>query len=254
MDWTTVTLVVVLVVVAPYVIGPAAVKQALWFFERPRIEELAEGDARLTPAARAHFEETDAALVPLGFEPGPAFVFRVSQGTYGVTRMYANRRENDGALAAMLFAETPQRIVQKQKHLEFSTDFEGGRSVDTGNSREPSFDVEDGNRFSVRAPDLKRGADLYTLHRAAMKRHGSARKQPLPPGERWYVGALEDSMRRYVARLERAGLVRQAADKTVRLTWKGAVIGAWTNLPPTLWIRRWRVGRSAEELRRQAMM
>ncbi len=254
MDWTTVGVVAALVVLAPYVFGPPAIKAALSFAARPSISRLTFADRRLTPSVAEHFEATDRELAPLGFEPGGPFVFSITPSTFCVTRMYANRREHDGALAAAVFADVKGGAVEKQKHVEFSSRFADGLMIDTSNSREAPFDVNDGTRFATQAPGVRDAADLYRLHRAALKREGRGRKEPLPAGDSWHEVALNDSLQKYYARMESAGLLRRDADGAMRLTWKGAAVGAWTNIPPALWVRRWRAARSADELRRVTMI
>jgi len=254
MDWTMVGVFAAMVVLVPYVLGPPAIKAMLSFSARPTISALMPGDRRLTPTVTEHFERTDAALVPLGFEPGDPFVFSIAPSTFCVARMYANRRESDAALAAAVFAEVKGREVEKQKHVEFSTVFADGLTIDTGNSREAPFDVDDGTRLAFQAPGVMGAADLYALHRAAARREGRGRKGPLPPGPSWHERALRDSVERYYARMERGGMLRPEEDGVMRLTWKGAVVGAWTNIPPALWVRRWRAARTADELRRMTMV
>lgn len=244
--------IVVGILAVPYLLGPLAVKASMKLRLRPELRDYGENDPLLPPQAREWFAEIDPQMRALGFEPSPAVHMRIVPNVVGIVRVYVNRPERDYALAAVNFAEMQGASKEKLRYFEFATNYPGDKSVGVSTSNEPPFDVEDGNRYFAQFQQTRTAAELYTLHKAAIKRHGFGAKATPLAGADWHHRSILESLDRYVRRMERAGRLQRDELGNAVMTWKGAFIGTYSNLPPLKQLVKSRLQAKGETLRKEA--
>lgn len=170
-----------------------------------------------------------------------------------VCRMYVSQSEQNAAMIAALETRAKHaggEHVIANTYVEFSGDLVDGTSVMAGNGKEAGFGPRGPDRVMLVLP----GADVKTLH--AIYRKAIAMRGPLKPMDAGLTmkQLVEKSVTKFVNRCVGHGYLRPpGADGIARMTWKGALIGTVTNIPPMLQLWRWLGTREAKALAAQVV-
>jgi hypothetical protein len=168
-----------------------------------------------------------------------------------VCRMYVSQSDKSAAMIASLETRAKHAAgehVIANTYVEFSGNLMDGTNVTAGNSKEVGF----GPRTSDRVMLVLPRAHVKTVH--AIYSKAIAMRGPMKPIE---AGAtmkqlVEASVSRFINRCIKHGyLLPPRADGIARMTWKGALIGTITNIPPMLQVWRWLGTREAKALAAQ---
>ncbi len=250
MEWESVAAIMGAVVAVPYVIGPLMVKATMKFNPRPRLRQIDPAREQIPSEVRSYGFDIHEQFTRLGFDPGPLVKIEgIVPNVHCYAAMYSRRSDGQQAMAAVNFAQVQGKTNAKPGYVEFSSDFKGGVAVMTNNSNDVPFGPKTADAIVVKAPWARSVAQLLDLHKEACRRHGVG-EMKRDTGEQWAERAIFDSMDKFVSRGVAHGFMCAGAGGVYVLTWKGAVIGAITNLWPGSWIVRQRANRAAKELMR----
>lgn len=171
----------------------------------------------------------------------------ISNGTF-VGVLYENTPE---ATAVMITvnesrAKKPDgsEIVIENAYVEFWTEFADESSVMTNDSKDVPF----GARVSSRATYCLKNAELRTLHRVHSFVLSTRGKRLQRVGNGWSLAEAKGAVQKFHSRNVKHGYLRPCSDGKYRMTWKGAVIGLITNIPPFKGIWRWWYTKEAREI------
>ena len=217
------------------ILGPIVLRIQLRYRAKvdPRVVSLEE----LPAPVREFMEPRVASLAPWNFE----LVAYLSLGSIAATTeafMALLSNSHTGEWADVSF------VVAKAKnsgYVEFITRCSEEMQIDTNtNSTAPVlFPLPQHHIF--RFPQIPDVFTLYRVHRTLVTQitHGAIPVLP-PPGEE--VAELKRRLERYGGWQQQHGyLYLDASGENYRLTWKGAILGAWRAIWPMPLIRGWRM-------------
>jgi hypothetical protein len=198
---------------------------------KPTFTQLPE-DAPMPPALAQALQSWQGQLLQLGYtREGLIASDDVQPNSSMVLALFAHRKEQTMAMIASLEnrvnTQTGERVIA-QTYAEFSTEMASGASILTGNGNEIAFGPRTPDKITLVIP----GVDVLTLHRVhlrAVSLHG-----PIKPHD-WSLTMpqlCQLAIDRFIERGVRHGYLTPPRDGHARLTWKGAVIGLFTNIPP----------------------
>ncbi len=230
----------VVVVLAPFVLGPIMVHRNQWSGLEPQYQVFDPEGRGSPPELAGHYAWTAKELGSLGF--GPECSVRNSKSSpnaSGFVSLFRDRRHRE--VAKILTAVAVQGPIRNAtSFVVFVTEFADGTEVMTSNnpsskvfpSRRPPFH---GFTFP-RVPEIDR---LLALHRALVRRYedGLIRVDPVGDDPHEYLRQRDHVLPLtrcvahgyyYIDKL--AGLYRP--------TWKGAILMSWKLTPPIKQVRQ----------------
>jgi hypothetical protein len=236
--------VVVLLVTAPYWLGPVMVRLTNRQRCTYRYEQLSPGRP-LPPAVASFMNASAAALARAGFTPtAPFFQTDGSGKSSGFLQLFEHPRHGDVA-TVMCALQSQEPGADPVALVGFTAEFEDGSRQATGNSPLPSATPPRRGEEATRFPGERDAERLYRLHRALAQRRG--RRQRLTNvGDPVAFQRAQDQ--RSQERMVSSGWYFHEGD-VLRPTWRGAFLAASRHLWP------WRQQREAgeERLRRQLL-
>jgi hypothetical protein len=276
-------LVVVILLVVPYVVGPIMVKFTMNQRANPDLRPFDLAVPRLEPEARvatapgvkpvgraprpplpvpswmprpvaAYFHKVRAALEPLGFEVVRGLVLpNQVPRVRAIVLLLANRPARDCAMATAMYAEDVTGTDElKTTYVEFSCRFDDGSIVMTQNSPTLGAFAPRPKTVVGRLPMVQDPARLYRLHAALAAREGRGKTKGFRLDEEFGGDAAAFLSRSMYEELEaqvHTGYYSYSwEDETFRPTWKGAVLMTYGLLPPFKAVRLARRARAAREL------
>jgi hypothetical protein len=238
---------VAVVLLAPFWLGPIAVRLATRHPARPSFEPYDSSRHRVPDWALAFAEETAAALGRAGFTSNARFVEATwARHLTSFVTVLTNAASRDVAMAAALYT-SQAAAARRVSYTEFIANLSDGRQLLTNNSATPSVFPPVPTKTLTRLPQVKDPVRLYRVHELLARRERAA-KQPLPTDAN-FAGRLSEAMARSMDEQLRTGyMCFDAADGVYRPTWKGAVLMSWKLLPPWRQIRQARMGLEATRL------
>lgn len=135
-------------------------------------------------------------------------------------------------------------------YIEFITRCSNDAQVDTNTSATPPVLSPWANYHIFRFPQIKDAFTLYRAHRMLVQQNIGGSKPELPPkGQE--IAELKRRVERYgVRQQERGYMYLDPSGQFFRLTWKGAVLGAWRSIWPISLLRSlWMQNQSEAKLR-----
>lgn len=240
-------------VVVGLLLMTALVKASFKMNTRPTFIELPD-DAPLPESLRAAIEKWEPGLLRLGYAKKNLLASDDMQPNSSMLcRMYVSHQEQTGAMITTLETRAKHAAgehVIANTYVEFSGELADGMSVTAGNGKEAGFGPRTKDRVMLVLP----GADVMTVHaiyRKAISMRGAMK--PLEAGLTMEQ-MVEKSVSKFVNRCVTHGYLRSPdANGIARMTWKGALIGTVTNLPPMLQLWRWLGTREAKALAAQVV-
>lgn len=236
-----------LLLLAPYWLGPLAVRFLSRYSRATELAPLRPGLDVMPEHSRIYLAGAENTLRGLGFTP--LGYWRQSGFAPNVTAWLVILDHPAAGTAAMVTAiqSTGAPGAGRQvTYTELWTRFDVQRSLTTNNSPQPSaFDPEP-LRPIERFPSLWDLGRLYRVHEALVRRQGT----PTPGGPldgRPAPEVLQEALTRQMGAQVDAGFLFVDGDH-YRPTWKGAAIMSWRLLWPMKAIRERRVRRRAESL------
>lgn len=238
---------VTVLLLAPYWLGPIAVRLATRHPAQPSFEPYDPGRHRVPDWAVAFADQTAAALGAAGFTAAARFV--ESTWARHVTSFIAvllNPQSRDTAMVAAIYTSHAPG-ARRVGYAELTARLAGGRRLVTNNNGAPSVYPGVPGKVVTQLPQVSDPARLHRIHELLADRVGAA-KEPLPTGED-VAGRLGETMTHTMEEQVRTGYMYfDPAERVYRPTWKGAVLMSWKLLPPLRQIRCARLKRRAERL------
>ena len=237
-------------VLLPLLLGPVLVRFAQKLRARPGFERVEPESGRIPSEVFPFFNATLRALAPEGFrEAGYLRQTGFAPNVETWLLMLENRPAREAALALVGISTLPSQRGVKTRQVDFSSSWEGERSVTVSNGAYLSLFPPTPGVLVQHFPGLDDPRRLLEAHRALVARHapaGLARRYP-PPGE--FESYLLQAMQRELARQVPTGyLWLDDAGEFYRPTWKGALLMTWKLAWPVKPVRGWRHGRRARRL------
>lgn len=230
----TAAVVVLLMVLAPYWLGPITIKFKQSRPAAPQGMEPVTDVTTLSPALAAFVAASRLGLQTLGFHnfallrqgPGVVLLAEIDPGTVAT----ALAIEKSGG--------------QLHSLIGFTSRLRDGRKIRTSNSPLPAITPPPAGESRFRLPSERDGTRLFAIHarRVGDATAAGARLDSLTIGDPVAYQHAEElsSLAQFVA----SGYWQRKGDR-LTLTWKGAFLSAWRMLPPWRWINQRRDERYA---------
>jgi len=238
---------VVVVLLAPYWLGPVAIRLATRHPAHPSFEPYDPSRHRVPDWAVAFTDETSAALGRAGFTANARFVEATwARHVTSFVTVLTNAASRDVAMLAALYT-SQGGTARRVSYTEFIAKFVDGRQLLTNNSATPSVFPPVPTKMLTRLPQVKEPVRLHRIHELLAGRANAA-KEPLPADAN-LAGRLSEAMTRSMEEQLGTGYMYfDTAESVYRPTWKGAVLMSWKLLPPWRQIRQTRMGLEATRL------
>ena len=216
---------------ALFVLGPIVLRAT--FKSRAKLDIQLVPKESLPAEAQQFIAPRTGAIVGLGFEPiGYVNVGSLAGRTRSYMALFSNSRTQEWADVS---------VVQNSKvmngYTEFITRCSDDSQVDTNTNATapvlfpwPAYHV-------FRFPQIKDAFTLYRVHRMLVQQNLGGSKPELPPkGQE--LTELKRRLERFGPRQQEQGyMYLDPSGEFYRLTWKGAVLGAWRSIWPISVVR-----------------
>lgn len=200
----------------------------------------------LPPDVGQFMKSRVAAIAGLGFEPvGYVNVGTMAGSSQSFMALLSNSKTLEWADVSVV-----KSTKQMRGYTEFITRCSDDAQVDT-NTNATAPVLSPWSAYHVfRFPQIKDVFTLYRAHRMLVQQNTGGSRPELPPkGQE--LAELKRRLERYgVCQQERGYMYLDPAGEYFRLTWKGAVLGAWRSIWPISLLRNlWMQGQSQTRLR-----
>lgn len=242
--------VVLILVLIPYGIGPLLIYNAQRQPARPELVPFTPGKTPLPADVDKYFHQSCWGLVQEGFEIVTGlFLPRQIENVIAGLVLLVHREERDTAIVVALHASGISPMTQM--HTEFVSHYPGGRVIQTNNAQPLNAFPPPPNSITSLLPSIRDARQLYQVHKALTRLHGSGQK----------IMRLDDEFGGDGARYMQAGMIEElehacqvgymkldAAAGKYKPTLVGALIMTWQELWPTTWIRRAKRARKERQI------
>ncbi len=212
------------------------------------------GDYDWPPEISDLFERSIPALEGLGFETvAGLFLPEMVPSVKSAIVLMAHRGEQDAAIVTAIFGLPVQPGSPRSLHVEFSTEFEDRREVDTNNSRELSSFPVSPNALKSYLPQIEDPARLYEVHRAICRHYVRGTRKVFPLDKRYHgdgEALVRAGLHQEFQLAVDAGYLK-SGDIWFRPTLLGACLMVWKELPPIRQLRQFRRTRRGNALLRE---
>jgi hypothetical protein len=226
------------------ILGPILLRAKFRF--KAKLNPLFVPVESLPPDVRAFMEPRAKSIAGLGFEPvGYVNLGTMATNTGSFMALLSNPRALEWADVSVVKSAT-----KMTGYIEFITRCSNDAQVDTNTTSTapvlfplPSYHV-------FRFPQIKDAFTLYRAHRMLVQENiGGSRPELPPPGQE--LAELKRRLERFGPRQQERGyMYLDGSGEYFRLTWKGAILGAWRSVWPVSLLRRWLMeSRGADRLK-----
>src|SRR5438445_10505477 len=174
-------------------------------------------------------------ITALGFQPvGYVSFGSMAPNTQSYMALLSNSQTAEWADVSVVKAPTKVR-----GYIEFITRCSDDSQVDTNTNSTAPVLFPSPSYHVFRFPQIKDGFTLYRAHRILVQEKIGGSRPELPPhGQE--LSELKRRLERYGPRQQECGYMYVEADgQNYRLTWKGAILGAWRSIWPISTLRGW---------------
>ena len=174
-------------------------------------------------------------ITALGFETvGYVSLGSVAKQTEAYMALLSNSRTLEWADVTVV--KSP---IQMRGYIEFITRCSDDSQVDTNTSSTAPVLFPTPSYHVFRFPQLKDAFTLYRAHRMLVQEKLGGSRPELPPAGQ-ELSELKRRVERYGPRQQERGyMYLEAGGQNFRLTWKGAILGAWRSIWPISLLRGW---------------
>jgi hypothetical protein len=227
-----------------FVLGPIVLRATFKFTAKlnpqPVPKESLPLDVQQFVAPRA------AAISGLGFEPvGYLNLGSMANNTQSYMALFSNSRTLEWADVSVV--KSPK---QMKGYMEFITRCSDDSQVDTNTNATAPVLFPSPTYHVFRFPQIHDAFTLYRVHRMLVQQNtgGSRPELPLPGQE---LAELKRRLERFGPRQQERGyMYLEPSGQNYRLTWKGAILGAWRSIWPISLLRNlWMQSQSQTKLR-----
>ena len=227
-----------------FVLGPIVLRSTFRF--RAKLDPQLVPKEAIPPAVLQFMAARTAGITGLGFEPvGYVRVSMVSGGTQSFMALFSNSRTLEWADVSV--AQSPK---QMKGYIEFITRCSDDSQVDTNTNATAPVLFPSPSYHVFRFPQIKDAFTLYRVHRMMVQQNLGGSSPELPPkGQE--LAELKRRLERYGVRQQQRGyMYLDPASEFFRLTWKGAILGAWRSIWPISMIRNFLMESKSQSLLR----
>ena len=227
-----------------FLLGPIVLRATFKF--RAKLNPQLVSVESLPPDVRQFMTPRAAAIAGLGFEPvGYINLGTMASGTQSFMALFSNPKTLEWADVSVV-----KSAKQMKGYSEFITRCSNDAQVDTNTNATapvlfpwPSYHI-------FRFPQIKDAFTLYRAHRILVQQNTPGSRPELP-SKGQELAELKRRLERYgVHQQERGYMYLDSAGEYFRLTWKGAIVGAWRSIWPISLLRNlWMQSQSQTRLR-----
>ena len=184
---------------------------------------------------RKFIERRLPGITGLGFQLiGYVNVGSLAPKTQAYMALLSNSKTSEWADVSVVTAPAKLR-----GYIEFITRCSDDSQVDTNTNSTAPVLFPSPNYHVFRFPQIKDAFTLYRAHQMlAQEKLGGSRPELPPPGQE--VNELKRRLERFGPRQQERGYMYLEKDgQHYRLTWKGAILGAWRSIWPISSLRGW---------------
>lgn len=230
-------LIVVLLPLLPYVLGPFLIHSNLKQSAKPKVGTFPLDDPNLPKKVAGFFKRTTEALAPLGFKPvGGLTLPNQTPRVQAIALMYSQPKDKVVALASAMFTKEEGKTKLKTTYVEIVTRFLDDTIVQTNNSDVLGAFKRRKHIITTQFPEVEEADRLYQLHRQLEQRHGGRVGKIMPLVTEFDGDAAAFLAHAIVQEVEGqigTGYFYLAEEEEVfRPTWKGALMMTWSQLWP----------------------
>lgn len=174
-------------------------------------------------------------IAALGFQPvGYISLGSMAPNTEAYMALLSNAQTSEWADVSAVKSPTKMR-----GYIEFITRCSDDSQVDTNTNSMAPVLFPSPSYHVFRFPQIKDAFTLYRAHRMLVQENiGQSRPELPPQGQE--LNELKRRLERYGPRQQERGYMYLDADgQSFRLTWKGAILGAWRSIWPISTARGW---------------
>jgi hypothetical protein len=240
MHFEPLLILLLLVILVPYLLGPIKVRNDVTISADPKILPFPPEDPSLPAEVAGYFHNVSESLHPLGFDVATGLaVPSATPQVKLVVLVFANRKEKIFSYTAAFFVGKHLKATE----LLFSTRWTDGTVVMTQNC--PTLGVFGPRPGFVKhsLPMVTDAARLYRIHLALEERHGGDGPRVLRLDEECQGDAAAYLARTMIEEVqnevENGNYYLSEAEGVYRMTWKGAFLMTWKQLPPFINVRMW---------------
>jgi len=227
-----------------FLLGPIVLRATFRF--KAKIDPQLVPQESLPPEVRQFMAARVTAIAGLGFESvGYVNLGTLAGGTQSFMALLSNPRTLEWADVSVV-----KSTKQLKGYSEFITRCSNDAQVDTNTNATapvlfpwPSYHV-------FRFPQIRDTFTLYRVHRMLVQQNTGGSK-PEVPAKGQELAELKRRLERYgIRQQERGYMYLDPAGEYFRLTWKGAILGAWRSIWPISLLRNlWMENQSESRLR-----
>lgn len=214
-----------------FLLGPIVLRATFRF--KAKLDPQLVPEQSLPPDVRQFMMLRVAAIAGLGFEPvGYINLGTMAGGTQSYMALLSNSKTLEWADVSVV-----KSAKQMKGYSEFITRCSDDAQVDTNTNATapvlfpwPAYHI-------FRFPQVKDAFTLYRVHRMLVQQNTGGSRPELPPkGQE--LAELKRRLERFGARQQERGYMYiDSAGDYFRLTWKGAILGAWRSIWPISMLR-----------------
>ncbi len=229
---------------AMFLLGPVLLRAQFRF--KARVDPQLVPFETLPPDVQHFIAPRAPGISVLGFETvGYVSLGSVAPRTETFMALFSNPKALEWADVSVVKTATKLR-----GYFEFITRCSNDAQVDTNTNAIAPVLYPSPTYHVFRFPQIKDAFTLSRVHRMLVQtKLGGARPELPPPGQE--MAELKRRLERYGPRQQECGyMYLDDAGESFRLTWKGAILGAWRSIWPISLLRaRWMQGKSESHLR-----
>lgn len=216
-----------------FVLGPIALRAT--FRYKAKVNPQSVPVESLPENVRQYMTARLSSITALGFEQaGYVSLGSMAPNTQAYMALLSNARTSEWADISVVTAATKMR-----GYIEFITRGSDDSQVDTNTNSTAPVLFPSPTYHVFRFPQIKDAFTLYRAHRMLVQEKIGGSRPELPP-QGQELTELKRRLERYGPRQQERGYMYLEADgQTYRLTWKGAILGAWRSIWPISTLRGW---------------
>jgi hypothetical protein len=174
-------------------------------------------------------------ITALGFQPvGYVSLGSMAPKTEAYMALLSNAQTKEWADVSVV--KSPAKL---RGYIEFITHCSDESQVDTNTNSIAPVLFPSPTYHVFRFPQVKDAFTLYRAHRMLVQEKIGGSRPELPP-QGQELNELKRRLERYGPRQQECGyMYRERDGQSFRLTWKGAVLGAWRSIWPISTVRGW---------------
>jgi hypothetical protein len=184
-------------------------------------------------------------ITKLGFEPVGTIAISMVNNAGSFMALYSNPRTSEWADVSVV-----KSAKQFKGYIEFITRCSDDSQVDTNSSSTAPVLSPAPTYHVFRFPQVTDASVLYQAHRKLVQQNLRGAR-PEIPAKGQELAELKRRLERYGVRQQKQGyMALDASGEFYRLTWRGAILGAWRSIWPVSILRNfWMQSQSQTQLR-----